>query len=181
MLTSMKRDTASVHATCTSSSVSTTKTPPRLYEEKFGQPFPKQLVDLKEGDAVFVDLDGNGIINEDDKTRDLGYTDDPQYVAGLNAGFAWKDFEFNMQWTGSWDVSRVISDVFRYPFLDRTTKDRGGLLKYHLENTWNPEKGGQDYEYPRATWTNGATNNYQDCALYEKARSTCAEDAYACL
>jgi hypothetical protein len=80
---------------------------------------------------VFVDLDGNGIINEDDKTRELGYTDDPQYIAGLNAGFAWKDFEFNMQWTGSWDVSRVISDVFRYPFLDRTTKDRGGLLRIH--------------------------------------------------
>ena len=27
---------------------------------------------------------------------------------------------------------------------------------------------GQHYEYPRATWTNGSTNNYQDCALYEK-------------
>lgn len=59
---------------------------PRLYEEKFGQPFPKQLVNLKDGDAVFVDLDGNGVINEDDKTRELGYTDDPQYIAGLNAG-----------------------------------------------------------------------------------------------
>jgi hypothetical protein len=89
-------------------------------------------------------------------------------MAGINAGFAWKDFEFNMQWTAAWNVSRVISDVFRYPFLDRTTKDRGGLLKYHLENTWNPDAPGQDYEYPRATWTNGTTNNYQDCALYEK-------------
>ena len=141
---------------------------PRLYEETFGQPFPKQLVDLQDGDAVFVDLDGNGVINEDDKTRDLGYTDDPEFMAGINAGFAWKDFEFNMQWTAAWNVSRVISDVFRYPFLDRTTKDRGGLLKYHLENTWNPDAPGQDYEYPRATWTNGTTNNYQDCALYEK-------------
>ena len=141
---------------------------PRLYEETFGQPYPQQLVELKDGDAVFVDLDGNGIINEDDKTRDLGYTDDPQYIAGLNAGFAWKDFEFNMQWTGAWDVSRIISDVFRYPFLDRTTKDRGGLVKYHIENTWDPNNPGQNYEYPRATWTNGATNNYQDCALYEK-------------
>ena len=141
---------------------------PRLYEETFGQPYPKQLVDLKDGDAVFVDLDGNGYIDENDKTRDLGYTDDPEFLAGLNAGFAWKDFEFNMQWTAAWNVSRVISDVFRYPFLDRTTKDRGGLLKYHLDNTWNPENPGQDYEYPRATWTNGTTNNYQDCALYEK-------------
>ena len=141
---------------------------PRLYEETFGQPYPEQLTNLEDGDAVFVDLDGNGVINEDDKTRALGYTDDPQYIAGLNAGFAWKDFEFNMQWTGAWDVSRIISDVFRYPFLDRTTKDRGGLLKYQIENTWDPNNPGQNYEYPRATWTNGATNNYQDCALYEK-------------
>ena len=141
---------------------------PRLYEETFGKPFPKQLVDLVDGDAVFVDLDGNGYIDGNDKTRDLGYTDDPEFLAGLNAGFAWKDFEFNMQWTAAWNVSRVISDVFRYPFLDRTTKDRGGLLKYHLDNTWNPENPGQDYEYPRASWSHGEVNNYQDCALYEK-------------
>lgn len=141
---------------------------PRLYEETFGQPYPTQLADLKDGDAVFVDLDGNGKIDGNDMTRDLGYTDDPEYMAGLNAGFSWKDFEFNMQWTGAWNVSRMISDVFRYPFLSRTAKDDGGLLKYHVENTWNPDNPGQDYEYPRATWTNGSTNNYQDCALYEK-------------
>ena len=51
---------------------------PRLYEEMYGQPFPKQLVELNDGDAVFVDLDGNGIIDGNDKTRALGYTDDPE-------------------------------------------------------------------------------------------------------
>ncbi len=141
---------------------------PRLYEETFGRPFPKQLVDLQDGDAVFVDLDGNGIIDENDKTRTLGYTNDPEYIAGLNMGFSWKDWEFSAQWTAAWNVSRMISDVFRYPFVDKTTKDRGGLLKYHVEHTWNPDNPGQDYEYPRATWTNGAVNNYQDCTLYEK-------------
>ena len=140
---------------------------PRLYEETFGQPFPKQLVELQDGDAVFVDLDGNGYIDGDDKTRMLGYTDDPEFLAGLNAGFAWKDFEFNMQWTGAWNVSRMISDVFRMPFLDRTTHDHGGLLKYHLENTWTSDAPGQDYEYPRASWAHW-DNNYADCALYEK-------------
>lgn len=141
---------------------------PRLYEETFGQPYPTQLADLKDGDAVFVDLDGNGKIDGNDKTRDIGYTDDPEYMAGLNAGFSWKDLEFSMQWTAAWNVSRIISDVFRYPFMSRTAKDDGGLLKYHVEHTWNPDNPGQDYEYPRATWTNGDTNNYQDCALYEK-------------
>jgi TonB-linked SusC/RagA family outer membrane protein len=141
---------------------------PRLYQEKFGQPFPTQLVDLKDGDAVFVDLDGDGVITPDDRTRDLGHTDDPTYIFGLNMGFSWKAWEFNAQWTGAWGVTRMLSDVFRYPFLSRTGKDDGGLLEYHVSHTWNADNPGQDYEYPRASWSHGDVNNYQDCALYEK-------------
>ncbi len=141
---------------------------PRLYEEAFGQPFPTQLVELKDGDAVFVDLDGDGKITPDDRTRDLGRTDDPTYMFGLNMGCSWKNWEFNAQWTGAWGVSRMLSDVFRYPFLSRTAKDDGGLLEYHVLHTWDPNNPGQNYEYPRATWKHGDNNNYQDCALYEK-------------
>ena len=141
---------------------------PRLYEETFGKPYPQQLVDLEDGDAVFVDLDGDGKITPNDMTRNLGYTDDPEYIAGLNMGCSYKDLEFSMQWTGAWNVSRMISDMFRIPFKSRTGVSDGGLLQYHVDNTWNPANPGQDYEYPRATWTNGQNNNYQDCALYEK-------------
>ena len=144
---------------------------PRLYEEKFGKPYPKQLVDLKDGDAVFVDLDGNGYIDGNDMTRDLGFTDDPQYVLGVNAGFTYKNWDFSMQWTGAYGVSRMISNSFRFPFESRTDKTSGGLLQYHIDNTWTPENPSQDAEYPRATWVNGQTNNYQDCALYEKDAS----------
>ena len=141
---------------------------PRLYEETFGEPFPKQLVDLKDGDAVFVDLDHNGIIDDNDKTRAIGYTDDPEYIAGINCGFSYKDWEFSMQWTGAWNVSRMIEDVFRIPFKSRTGMSDGGLLQYHIDHTWSPDNPGQDYDYPRATWANGLNNNYLDCSLYEK-------------
>lgn len=30
-------------------------------------------------------------------SRDYGYTDDPEYVAGLNLGFKWKDLSLSMQ------------------------------------------------------------------------------------
>lgn len=140
---------------------------PALYEKKYGKPFPKQLTEMKNGDACYVDLDGNGYIDANDMTRDLGWTDDPQWVAGLNAGFAWKDLELSMQWTGAWGVSRMISDVFRQPFVSRTGRDDGGLLSYHLTNSWNPENPGQDYEYPRASW-NAWDNNYAESTLYEK-------------
>ena len=144
---------------------------PRRYEETFGQPFPQQLVELKDGDAVFVDLDGNGIIDGNDKTRQLGFTDDPEYVLGLNAGFNWKNFEFNMQWTGAWGVTRMLGESFRMPFRSRTDYTTGGLLQYIVDNSWDPDNPSQDAEYPRATWTNGQVNNYQDCALYEKDAS----------
>lgn len=144
---------------------------PRRYEETFGQPFPQQLVELKDGDAVFVDLDGNGIIDGNDKTRQLGFTDDPEYVLGLNAGFNWKNFEFNMQWTGAWGVTRMLGESFRMPFRSRTDYTTGGLLQYIVDNSWDPNNPSQDAEYPRATWTNGQVNNYQDCALYEKDAS----------
>lgn len=140
------------------------------YEREFGQPFPQQIIaneNLKPGDAIYVDLDGNGVINENDMSRDYGYTDDPEYIAGLNLGFKWKDLSVNMQFTGAWNVSRYLSDVFMRPFHGRTTEVQGGLLKYHLDHTWTVDNPSQDAEYPRVTNLNG-TQNYATSTLYEK-------------
>ena len=100
-------------------------------------------------------------------SRDYGYTNDPEYMAGLNLGFAWKNLEVSMQWTGAWNVSRLISDVFRQPFYSSTDATQGGLLAYHLNHTWTPENPSQDSEYPRATFVH-SENNYATSTLYEK-------------
>lgn len=143
-------------------------TTPAHYREVFGTEMPTQLVELKNGDCVYVDLDGDGAITPDDKTRDLGYTDDPEYMAGLNLGFSWKNFDFSMQWTGAWNVSRSISNIFRKPFTDRNNANQGGLLVAQVENTWTTANPDPDAEYPRATFDNGDSNNYQDSNLWEK-------------
>ncbi|MEE3415792.1 MAG: SusC/RagA family TonB-linked outer membrane protein, partial [Prevotella sp.] len=138
------------------------------YEKEFGSAFPKQLVNtLKPGDAVYVDLDKNGIIDGNDMSRDFGYTDDPEYIAGLNFGFQWKGLSLNAQFTGAWNVSRMLSDVFRQPFYSSSSTTEGGLLQYHVDNTWTAENPSQSSEYPRATWTNAA-QNYATSTLYEK-------------
>ncbi len=139
------------------------------YEKEFGQPFPQQIIEnkyLKPGDAVYVDMDGNGKIDPNDMYR-TGFTDDPEYIAGLSFGFAYKKLTFNAQLTGAWNVSRVISDVFRRPFLSSNTTTDGGLLQYHIDNTWTVDNPSQSAEYPRATWAN-ADQNYAECTLYEK-------------
>lgn len=142
------------------------------YMRQYGvDQFPKQLVaTLKPGDAVYVDLDKNGVVDGNDQSRDFGFTDDPQYIAGLNLGFQWKDLQVSAQFTGAWDVSRSLSDVFRQPFYSSSTTTEGGLLQYHVDNTWTADKPSQDCEYPRATWIN-AGQNYANSDLYEKNAS----------
>ena len=137
------------------------------YEKEFGSPYPTQLETLKPGDPIFVDLDKNGLINANDQSRDYGYTDDPQYIAGLNLALYYKQFSFSAQLTGAWAVSRVLGDVFRRPFQNRSTVLDGGLLQYHLDNTWTVDNPSQDAEYPRASWDN-ANQNYAGSTLFEK-------------
>jgi hypothetical protein len=138
------------------------------YKAEFGSDFPTQLVgNLQPGDAVYVDLSKDGKIDGNDMFRGNMYTDDPEYIAGLTFGFQYKGWSFNTQLTGAWNVSRVISDVFRRPFQAASTNTDGGLLKYHLDHTWTVDNPSQDAEYPRATWTNG-DQNYAESTLYEK-------------
>ena len=138
------------------------------YEKEFGSPFPTQLVTkLYPGDPVFVDLDKNGEIDANDQSRDYGYTDDPPYIAGLNLALYYKNISFSAQFTGAWAVSRVLGDVFRRPFQNRSTVLDGGLLQYHLDNTWTVANPDANAEYPRATWEN-ANQNYAGSTLFEK-------------
>ena len=76
-----------------------------------------------------------------------------------------------MQWTGAFGVSRLIEETYRMPFRSRTEYKQGGLIEYMIDNTWDPENPSQNAMYPRATWVNGQTNNYQNSGLYEKDAS----------
>ena len=86
-----------------------------------------------------------------------------------------------MQFSGAWNVSRMITDVFRVPFQNAAGYTQGGLLKYHVENTWTEENPSQDSEYPRASFDHH-DQNYATCTLYEKdskyLRLKTAEIAY---
>ena len=139
------------------------------YEQTFGTPFPTQLVaNLQPGDCVYVDLDQDGKIDQNDMTRDNGFTDDPEYMAGLTFGFSWKRLTFNAQFTGAWNVSRYITDVFRQPFFCSSNTTQGGLLSYHVNDTWTPGSNEDPNAlYPRATWSN-AVQNYAGSDLWEK-------------
>lgn len=138
------------------------------YKEVYGVDLPEQMIaDIQDGDCVYVDLNGDGIIDTKDMSYDFGYTDDPEYMAGLNLGLTWKNLSVSMQWTAAWNVSRSISSVFRQPFKDRQDADQGGLLSYMLTHTWTTDNPDPNAEYPRATFLHDG-NNYAESTLWEK-------------
>ncbi len=131
------------------------------YRAEFGQDIPDHGAQLYPGDAIYCDLNGDGVIDGDDASRDLAYTDAPEWTAGLNIGFMWKGFDVTLQFTGAWNVDRMLSE-FRQPLGDTTNK---GLLKYQYDNTWRSSADSQSAKFPRIS-TTSAANNYRGSTLY---------------
>ncbi len=132
------------------------------YQEEFGIPISDHGITLQPGDAVYVDLNKDGKLDGNDATRDIGFTDLPEYTAGLNLGFSWKNFDFSMQWTGAWNVDRMLSE-FRQPLGDTQNK---GLLLYQYENTWRSSEDTYTAKFPRITATNRKNNFEKESDLY---------------
>ena len=131
------------------------------YQEEFGRPIADHGLSLQPGDAVFADLNSDGVIDGDDASRDLGYVDTPEYTAGLNLGFSWKRWDFTAQFTGAWNVDRMLSE-FRQPLGDTQNK---GLLLYQYENTWRSSADTYTAKFPRISKLAQA-NNYRASDLY---------------
>lgn len=130
------------------------------YALQYGTSIAEHAGGLMPGDCVYVDLNKDGVIDSDDVTKS-GYTNVPEYVIGLTPGFKWKNLDFSMQWTGAFNVSRLLQETFREPMGDTNTK---GLLLYQYENRWTPETA-STAKLPRASIAHKA-NNYRSSDLF---------------
>lgn len=137
------------------------------YMQEFGQPLPTQLVsNLMDGDAVYVDLDGDGIITSEYDQIHMGYTDNPEYTFSLNFSLQYKNFDFSMLWAGATHVSRNLEGVYRQPFGQQY---KSALLQWVVDNAWTPEKG-QSSRLPRITFVNEKQNQAQSNIWYQDAK-----------
>lgn len=142
------------------------------YQEEFGAPLPEQIKpnsELNDGDPLYVDLNGDGKIDGNDQSRELGKTDDPRFIAGLNLGVRWKGLTFTAQFTGAWEVSRSIGGAFRMPFWNAAEDGKGGLLLTHYQDSWTPEN--PDATYPRPTISYANHSYKSESTLWEKDAS----------
>ena len=104
------------------------------------------------GDVRFVDVDGNGIIDANDRT-DIG-KGMPDWTFGFNLGVSWKTFDLNMMWQGT--AGNDIYDATR-----RTDIATSNLPSWML-NRWTGE--GTSNRIPR--FVQGDNVNWQSSDLY---------------
>lgn len=127
----------------------------KRYQEKYGTAMPSQLIsNLLDGDAVYVDLDGDGLITEEYDQMVMGTTDHPEYTFSLNFSFQYKNFDFSMLWSGATNVSRNLDGVYRQPFGQQYNSS---LLQWVVDESWTPETA-ETAKLPRISFASEKQN-----------------------
>ena len=104
------------------------------------------------GDVRFVDVDGNGKIDSDDRTY-IG-KGSPDWVWGVNLQAGWKGFDLSLLLQGS--LGNSVFDASRSLNLDKAN------LPSYMLGSWNGE--GTSNRYPR--YVTGDSVNWQSSDLY---------------
>jgi TonB-dependent starch-binding outer membrane protein SusC len=94
---------------------------------------------IKKGDLIFVDVNGDGTITEEDRTN-IG-SPYPKFTGGLNFGLSWKMFDFNMFWYTA--LGQKIYNANRRDDLKYVNFTSDAMGRWHGEGTSN--------DYPRMT------------------------------
>ena len=123
------------------------------YKATYGKDMPDQNLELRYGDCVYVDLNDDGIIDQNDQMP-LGYTDNPEITYSLGAGINWKGLSFSMLWTGADHVSRSLNGYFRDQFGSTNTS---ALTQWVADNSWTEDN--PNAILPRISFTNRVHNN----------------------
>ncbi len=126
-----------------------------LYDAE-GNKYPTLTANDKAGNIKYVDTDGNGTINSDDKVL-LGNSL-PEYLYGGNIAMGWKGFDFNLSFQGIGHQRVLFNSAWIQPLKEQW----GAVPELLLGDYWsqhNTEEQNLEAKYPRLTYTN-TTNTY---------------------
>jgi TonB-linked SusC/RagA family outer membrane protein len=114
--------------------------------------------DVMPGDIKYKDINGDGIVNNDDIVP-IGATTRPNLIYGLGLSATWKGFDFNLHFQGAGKSHFFIDGYTVYPF---SSGEWGNILEdVANSNRWilgvNEDINA---EYPRLSY-GGNANNYR--------------------
>jgi hypothetical protein len=111
---------------------------------------------IQAGDVRFRDVNSDGIINENDKTR-IGYNHVPEVMYGFGVTAAWKGFNIGAFFQGAGNVEFLINGTDFIPFEQGSA--RGNIYANILER-WNEASPNPDAIWPRLSYGTGINQNY---------------------
>ncbi|WP_207531865.1 SusC/RagA family TonB-linked outer membrane protein [Desertivirga arenae] len=129
-------------------------------EEVAASPF--QNAGTKPGDLKYRDIDGNNVIDNNDRVA-IGNSI-PKYTYGfsLNAGF--KGFDFSAIFQGLEDVDTYLTGNLAQPY-----KNGAGVTREWLTDSWTPEN--PNARLPRLTTSNGYPQNFLTSSFWVRDAS----------
>lgn len=121
---------------------------------------PQPNFAVRPGDAMYADINGDNIVNSNDKEV-TGYSTRPEYVFGLNCKLGYNGLNISAQWTGATNVNRLMAaGTYRIPF---TNAGGRGLLKYFYDDCWSEDN--RKGTLPRASRISESWNS-EDSTLW---------------
>ena len=124
---------------------------------------PQQFGPVKAGDIKYKDMNGDKVINSDDRVA-MGYNSTcPEIYYSFRLGLEWKGLGFSAQFQGVGNYTAILSGTYYRPLVDNTT-----ISNYVYRNRWTPET--PNARFPRLT-TETVDNNLQTSSLWLADRS----------
>ena len=124
---------------------------------------PQQFGPVKAGDIKYKDMNGDKVINSDDRVA-MGYNSTcPETYYSFSLGLEWKGLGFSAQFQGVGNYTAILSSNYYRPLVDNTM-----ISTYAYQNRWTPET--PNARFPRLT-TETVDNNLQTSSLWLADRS----------
>jgi len=117
------------------------------------------------GDVKYVDVDGNGVIDGNDRVR-RDKNEEPTFVFGINLGLTYKNWDLMCLFQGATGAERYI----------RTWSGTvGNFTKNYYDNRWTPEtpdrNGPRTYERENQYWCETASTYFLKSADYVRLKN----------
>lgn len=124
----------------------------------------QQFGQVKPGDIKYKDVNGDGLINENDMIA-MGYNLTlPEIYYSFNLGFEWKGIGFSALFQGVSNYTAQLTTESLYsPLINNTT-----ISNYYYQNRWTPQT--PNARFPRLT-TESVANNLERSSVWLADRS----------
>ena len=123
-------------------------------EDIANSPRQTYMPDYKPGDIKYKDLNGDGVIDDNDRTY-IGHPTVPEILYGFGASLYWKNLDFSFFFQGRARVS--INMYNMHPFRDNE-KQGFNMLKWIADDHWSESNPDVNAAYPRLDYRFNANN-----------------------